>query len=308
MIIVFGSLNMDMVFLVEEMPTPGETVLCADYSLHPGGKGANQAVAAARDGAHVKMYGCVGLDAFGQNLMDTLSASGVDCTGIARTGRPTACAAICVDAKAENMITVASGANLEAESTSIPDGELGPETTLILQMEVELQQNLALMRRARAHGTRILLNLAPASPLPEEALDLVDILVVNQTEAQQLASAFHIPHTKPREIARHLSAQYGLWCVVTQGDQGAYLSTPEGDWSVAALPIKPCDTTGAGDAFVGVFAASLENNMAPEAALQRAVAASGLACTRQGAITSLETGTEIDAALAQVPQVVAIAS
>ncbi len=304
MIIVFGSLNMDMVFPVSVMPTAGNTLLCPRYSLHPGGKGANQAAAAARNGASVKMYGSIGQDLFGHQVKQSLEATGVDCGGVNSCDTPTGCATICVDAKGENMITVASGANLQARATLVPDEVLDSKATVVLQMEVPLEENQALIERAHTQGSRIILNLAPAHPLPAQYIQMLDILVLNQLEATQLARDLKFDVTSPTLVARRLSSQFGLSCIVTLGADGAFLSSRQGAWSVDAMRIKAVDTTAAGDAFVGCLAASLDYGHALEEALQRAVVASGLACTKAGAIPSLPTQDEIDAVWALAPQLI----
>ena len=174
MILVFGSLNMDLVMTVPVLPKPGETVLCPGYTLKPGGKGNNQAVAAARAGAPVAMAGCVGPDAFGSGLVENLVRAGIDTSDVQLVEQPTGCAMICVDADAENFITVASGANLAASSDRIADSRLGPGTTVLMQMEVPPEQNWALIRRAPELGSRTVLNVAPASDVPPDILKLID--------------------------------------------------------------------------------------------------------------------------------------
>src|SRR5579883_2530307 len=135
MLVVFGSVNIDLIFSLPVLPGPGETVLGAAYQVAPGGKGANQAVAAARDGASVRFYGCIGRDEFGRMARDSLAAAGVDVAGLREGVRPTGCAAVCTDAAGRNLIAVASGANLDARSEQVPDAVLRPDTTLVLQME-----------------------------------------------------------------------------------------------------------------------------------------------------------------------------
>lgn len=188
MIVIFGSLNIDMVMRVEKMPRPGDTVLCPSYQMIAGGKGANQAVAAARAGASVKLFGKVGDDEFTHTVLASLKEEDVDLTGVEITKESsTGCAAIAVDAYGENMITVASGANLYAREREIPDFLLSKGTTLVLQMETSVDQNWKLIRRAKHFGAKIILNLAPACEIPQDILQSLDILVMNQTEANLLA-------------------------------------------------------------------------------------------------------------------------
>ena len=301
MVIVFGSLNVDMVFPVPTMPRPGETLLCEGYKLYPGGKGANQAVAAARAGAETFMFGCIGNDVFGQICRASLASSGAHTQHLFTHETPTGCATICVDAKGENMITVASGANLFARSSSVPDALLEASSTLVLQMETPPSDNWKLIERAAQKGSRILLNLAPASLLPETILQALSILVVNQGEASNLGTNLGFGEVSPPLIAQRISRHYGITCIVTLGAEGVLATTPQGTWELPALPITPLDTTAAGDAFVGVLAATLDKGLPLEKALRYAVAASGLACTSEGAQPSLPTYQQIEEAVPLVP-------
>ena len=300
MIIVFGSLNIDMVLPVETMPRAGDTVLCPEYSLHPGGKGANQAVAAARVGADVYMFGCVGNDSFGKICQDSLEKTGVIADHIKVSGTPTGCATICVDKSGENMITVASGANLDAKSGHVMNDFLSDQTTLVLQMEVPAQENWSLIQRASARGTRIILNLAPARQVPDDILKSLSVLVMNQIEATVLALNLGFDVISPTIAARRISAKYGITAIVTLGADGAFAASPQGTWTVQALPIKAIDTTAAGDAFVGVLAASLDQNLSLDQSLKRAAVASGLACMTRGAQPSLPTLERVESTLSQI--------
>ncbi|HYZ60959.1 MAG TPA: PfkB family carbohydrate kinase, partial [Acetobacteraceae bacterium] len=187
MILVFGSINLDLIFAVDQLPAPGETVLGPGVALQPGGKGANQAVAAARDGAQVIMAGAVGRDALAPAAFALLREAGVDLHRVIEVDAATGCAAICTDRQGRNLIAVGSGANLLVRDAQVEDALLRPDTTLVLQMEVDPAQTASLIRRASAAGSRIVLNLAPAAPLDPAALRLVDILVVNEHEAAWLA-------------------------------------------------------------------------------------------------------------------------
>jgi ribokinase len=302
MILVFGSLNMDLVFRVEALPSPGETVLTDAYASVPGGKGANQAVAAARalsgHGA-VSMAGCIGDDGFGEALLAALVASGVDPTLVRKSARPTGCATIGVDAAGRNAITVASGANRDARAAEVPDALLGPECLVLLQHEVPLSENRALARRARQRGARIILNAAPARPLGSEWTGLLDILVVNETELAMLAG------TGP-DAAEVLARSLQTKVVATLGAAGALLATGSDRHAIAALPVPGVvDTTAAGDSCVGAFAAALEQGLDPVAALRWGSVAGGLACTRLGAQASIPWREEIEAHLPKLAQAAA---
>jgi ribokinase len=288
MILVFGSINIDVVVPVPALPRPGETVLGGDYALLPGGKGANQALAARRTGAEVTMAGAVGEDAFAEAALENLRRERVDLALVRRVGRPTGCAAIMVGGKGENLIAVAPGANLAADSAAVPDDLLVPSTTVLCQNEVPIAETGALLRRARAHGCRTMLNLAPAGQLPPGLSADLDFLVVNESEAAMLDG-------NPAGLVRSL----GEALIVTRGAQGATAYMRDGSRiDVPALPIEPVDTTGAGDSFAGVLAAALDQGVALATALRRASAGAGLACLARGAQTAMPDRAAVDAALA----------
>ena len=300
MLIVFGSINLDLAFQVPRLPAPGETVLGPAYGVSAGGKGANQAVAAARDGAVVAMAGRVGRDSFAEPAIAGLKAAGVDLSRVARGDEPTGCAAICVDPDGQNQIAVAAGANAAVRADLVPDALLGASATLLLQMEVPSGENAALIARARARGARIVLNLAPAGALPEAALRAVDALVVNEGEAAALARSLGARSEARRIGAAGLAARLGVATIVTKGAHGVLVAMTDGtSWREPAPRVKAVDTTAAGDAFVGVLAATLDRGGDLCAAVGRAVVAGALACTRRGAQPSLPTRIEIDAALAR---------
>ena len=300
MILVFGSLNIDLVVRVKSLPAPGETVLGPSYDVVAGGKGANQALAAARAGAAVAMLGAVGKDAFGEIALADLAVAGVDLAGVARRGARTGAAFITVDRKGENEIVVASGANLKTRQSQVPDAALGTATLVVLQMEVPVRENWALARRARARGARVLLNTAPAQPLPAEALASLDWLVANEIEIAAIAGAAGHGHEDPRAAGAALAAATGIAVVVTLGSQGAVAYAGGEAWEIGALPVTPVDSTAAGDAFVGTLAAALDAGAALPAALRRASVAGALACLVGGAQPSLPSRAAVDARLKQL--------
>ena len=290
MILVFGSINIDLMVPVPELPHPGETVLGGDYQLLPGGKGANQALAACRAGASVTMAGAVGNDGFAAAALELLRRDGVDLALVRRVERPTGCAAIMVGASGENLIAVAPGANGAAIAAGVPEEVLGPETIVLCQMEVPPRETAALIRRAAFRGARNILNLAPALPMDPGLLSDLDLLVTNTAEAAALGS-------DPIQIAQRLRQAF----VVTRGVAGstAFLSNG-GRIDIPALAIEAVDTTGAGDTFVGVLAAALDHGLTLEAALHRASAAAGLACLAHGAQTAMPDRAAIEAAVARL--------
>jgi len=293
MILVFGSINVDLVAPVPHLPQPGETVLGGDYALLPGGKGANQALAARRAGSEVVLAGAIGRDTFASIALSLLRRDGVDTRLVRELDRPTGCAAIMVSAAGENAIAVSPGVNSETRSDWVPDELLDPRTIVVAQMEVPFGETASLIRRARMRGARCLLNLAPALSLDPGLLSEIDLLVTNKREAMTLGP-------DPVELARRL--RRGL--VVTRGAAGAIVLLADGSaLEVPALSVDPVDTTGAGDTFVGVLAAALNLGSSFEQALSRASAAAGLACLAYGAQTSMPDAEAIDVAMVRLPVV-----
>ena len=292
MILVFGSINVDLVVPVPRLPRPGETVLGGDYLLLPGGKGANQALAARRAGAVVVIAGAVGEDGFAATALDPLRRAGID-TGLVRAvAAPTGCAAIMVSEGGENIIAVASGANLMVRNDQVPDALLGPRIVLVAQMEVPSAETGAMIRRVRAAGGYVLLNLAPAGALDDSLLRDIDLVVANEQEAATLGA-------DPAQIAATL--RHGL--IVTRGTAGADAYLRNGaTLSVPALPVAAIDTTGAGDTFVGVLAAALAQGQPIETGLRRASAAAGLACLARGAQAAMPDAAAIEEAMGRLPQ------
>lgn len=291
-VLVFGSVVADLVFALPELPRPGHTVLAPGYHALPGGKGANQATAAALDGAATAFAGAVGPDALAEVALSAMRAAGVDLARLAVAAAPTACAAVCVAPDGSNQIAVGSGANLLARAAQVEDAALGPATTLLLQMEVPAVENAALIDRARARGARVMLNLAPAGEMPRAALGALDLLVANEHEAAALGQALGCAGT-----AAALHAALGIDVAVTLGGAGAAAATQAGPIRVPAFPVRAIDTTGAGDAWCGVLAAALDRGAPLAAAMRRASAAAALACTRPGAASALPRAAEIDALL-----------
>jgi ribokinase len=292
MIVVFGSINLDLIFPVHALPVAGETVLGQTLRIEPGGKGANQAVAASRDGAQVVFAGAVGRDAFAAEALRLLEANAVDISRVVRTDAATGCAAICVDPQGRNLIAVASGANQAARESQIEDALLGRGTTVVLQMENDPAETAALIARARAADARVLLNLAPAAMLARDALQALDLLVVNSGEGAWLGT-----YLGTGVNAASLHAALGVDVVETLGDSGLQAVTANASIRLEAHDVEVVDTTAAGDCFIGVLAAGLDRGLALEPALRRANFAAALSCTRLGSQGSLPTGAETDAAL-----------
>jgi ribokinase len=285
-ILVFGSLNVDLVVPVERLPVAGETVLGDSYRIVGGGKGANQALAARRAGAEVRMVGAVGRDGFASIALRDLADAGVDVDGVAPVDAPTGAAFIGVDPQGQNQITVASGANLRARSEQVQDAWMRSPGLLLLQMEVPEAENWTLLKRARAAGLLTLLNVAPARSLPVSVLPLIDWLIVNELEVLTVGAAAGQQTQDPYRAGAAL-ASAGTRTLVTLGAKGAVAFSKGEAWQIDALPVSVVDTTAAGDAFVGVFAAALDSGRDLPEALSWASAAGGLACTVTGAQPSL---------------------
>ena len=299
LLIVPGSINADLLFKVSSLPRPGETVLCAGYSMAPGGKGANQATAAAKAGAEVRFVGQVGDDAYGAIVRRQLEEAGIGTEALAVSTRPTGVAMIGVDARGENAIIVASGANLDTRADQVPEAWLGASATVLCQNEIRSDETFAAIRRAKAKGARTILNLAPAARVPDIVLGALDVLIVNEHEAATLAGR----GGEPRELARALALRHRLSCVVTMGSEGALAVEGEVTLRVRPLMVDPLDTTGAGDSFAGVLAAWLDRGADLAAAMRAASVAAGLSCEKLGAQSAQVDRATIEARLRDLPPV-----
>ncbi|MBV5264603.1 PfkB family carbohydrate kinase [Pinisolibacter aquiterrae] len=294
MIVVFGSLNADFVFECEHAPEEGVTTRADAFRLEAGGKGANQAAAAARDGAEVAMVGAVGRDGMAERLLSALVEAGVDVGAIARVEVSTGCASIVVERSGANRIVVAGGANDAARAEMIPETLLARASHLVLQMECPTEEVVAAIARARAAGVRVVLNLAPARPLPVEALKACDVLVVNETEAAALAERLDCDGDAPA-----LRMALGIDVIRTLGADGLEAVFGETIHRLPAREIVAVDTAAAGDCFVGVFVAARDRGADVATALERATAASALACATRGCQSSLPSRAATDAFLAR---------
>lgn len=297
MITVFGSINVDLVTRVERIPGPGETVRGSDYALIPGGKGANQALAARRAGANVRLVGAVGEDGMAEIALRELNADGVDLSAVVRRGATTGLAIITVDERGENVIVISPGANAHANAATIPTDTFAAGDTLLLQLEVPFAECISAATAARAAGARTILSVAPYAALSAEDAANFDMLVVNEHEAADLARHLGVAARGADATATALARRLGRTLIATLGADGAIAATPEGIIRVPALPVTPVDTTGAGDTFCGVLAALLDEGAGMEAAMRMAAVAGSLACTKEGAQPSFPTRSEIEAAV-----------
>ncbi|GHG11848.1 ribokinase [Deinococcus piscis] len=291
MILVAGSANLDFVTRLPHLPAPGETVLGETYRTAPGGKGANQAVACARAGAQTAFVGALGRDAFAEPLLTSLRESGVQDRSV-RVDTPTGAAFITVAEEGENSIAVAAGANALLDPQHLPD--LSGVTQLLLQLEVPLSTVQAFAAAAQGAGVQVMLNAAPAQPLPTTLLRHVDVLLVNQGELETLVGAGDLA-----EQLQRAQATGPRTVVVTLGDQGCLALDGTQLLRLSAHRVEVKDTTAAGDTFAGVLAAALAAGQPLRPALEQATVASALACTREGAQPSIPWADETAAALAE---------
>ena len=293
-VIVFGSANMDLVMPVLAVPVPGETVLTESYLAVPGGKGANQALAARRAGAKVSFAGAVGQDTHGESALSLLRAEGVDLDAVRISDRPTGCAVVMVDPNGENSIVVASGANQSVLAGQVSDALLDEAELLVLQQEIPLEENLQLAIRASRKGLRVVFNLAPARDVPDDLLESVDMLVVNEVEAVFLAGGHSVEDMSL--LAGALASRHDFSVVITLGSDGAVVAPGgnAGSFSVKAPQVNVTDTTGAGDTFTGYLAARLaQGNLVLEKCISEAICAASLACTKAGAQAGIPYSSEV---------------
>jgi len=297
-ITVVGSLNMDLVVPVARHPKPGETIIGGDLQHFHGGKGANQAVAAARLGGRVRMVGRVGADAYGAELKRGLEAEGVMTADVAKIAAPTGVALISVSEDGQNAIIVSPGANARLRPEDLSPAQFAGAKVVVLQLETPLETVQRAAALGREAGARVLLNAAPAQELPEELLQVLDVLVVNEFEAAQVAGSDE-PESMEEALAlaRQLARRVPV-VVITLGARGLVWAGAEGEGYLPAFAVQAVDTTAAGDAFVGGLAAALAAGEPFAAALKYGSAAGALAATRPGAQPSLPRKDEVEAKLA----------
>jgi len=303
-IAVLGSANADLVLRCERLPRPGETVQGEDFRTLPGGKGANQAVAAARLGAKVEFIGCLGSDAFGQQVRDTLQREGVG-TAHLRTlaGERTGAAIVLVERSGQNSIAIAAGANarlgvaqVDAAAAVIENAAL-----LVCQLESPLAAVAHAIALAHRHGVPVLLNPAPAQALPAALLAQVDTLVPNESEAAQLLGLAPDGSFHPAEAAQTLRSRGPRRVILTLGSEGACVADADGTRHFPAPRVTPVDTTGAGDTFIGAYAAALCEGRTVDEAIAFAQRAAAISVTREGAMAAMPTRAECEALQAAAP-------
>jgi ribokinase len=294
-ITVVGSINMDLVFRTPRMPAVGETITGSEFRQVAGGKGANQAVAAARQGAEVRFVGAVGSDSFGHSAMRGLVGEGIDISAVSvPQGVPTGVAGIFVDADGSNSIVVTPGANdqltvghVDAAAESIVGAQF-----LICQLETPLPSVVRAIDLAHQNGVGVVFNPAPARLLGDELLARVDYLIVNETEAWQLSGVAVQDARSARQAAQVLRERGAGTVLLTMGEQGVCVVDEDGARELPAVKVEAVDTTAAGDTFVGTFTAALARGLDTDAAVGEAQHAAALTVTRVGAQTSIPTREE----------------
>jgi len=297
MITVVGSINIDLAATVARLPQPGETVPGGRFTAVAGGKGANQALAAARAGARVRMIGTVGKDSFADIATALLRDAGVDLSQVAVTDTATGTALILVDEAGENIIAVVPGANGLTTPENLDQVEISPKDTLLLQLEVSIETVTAALARARTVGARAILNTAPFHQEAVKLLTYADIVISNESEFDLCADALGCSGAERFERITAVAKKIGATVVVTLGAEGAVAVDRGTVVRAPALRVKPIDTVGAGDTFCGYFAAGLDAGQSLRDALVRATTAGSLSCTKAGAQPSIPRADEVRSAL-----------
>ena len=295
MITVFGSINMDLIATTDRLPKPGETVAGNGFSTAAGGKGANQALAARRAGADVRMVGATGRDGFAQPATALLAQAGADLSGVRQVEEPTGTALILVGGVGENMIAIVAGANgaMTADDADAAIATLSPGDIVMLQLEIPVAAVERMLTAARQKGVTTILNIAPLIADARRLGRLADIVIANETEFELLAGEDGMDGAAREAALLRLYGETGQTIVVTLGADGVIAIRDGAFHRARGLKIEPVDTVGAGDTFCGYLAASLSDGLDFTAALRRAAIAGSLACLNHGAQPSIPLSAEV---------------
>ncbi|MDQ0455255.1 ribokinase [Rhizobium paknamense] len=299
MITVFGSINMDLIATTARLPKPGETVAGTGFATAAGGKGANQALAARRAGAEVKMAGAVGKDDFAPAALALLDQAGTDLSAVKTVDQPTGTALILVEQDGENMIAVVPGANglvTSADATATVKA-MSRGDSLVLQLEIPAAAVETALHEAKAAGIRTLLNIAPLTEEAARLGRLADIVIANETEFERLAGETGLGPAEREAALKRIHGETGQTLIVTLGADGVMAIRDGALLRAAGLTIEPVDTVGAGDTFCGYLAASLDKGLDFGEALRRAAVAGSLACLKAGAQPSIPLAGDVETRL-----------
>ena len=294
-VLVFGSLNLDLVTYADKLPAIGETIVGEKLLKFPGGKGLNQAIAARRAGSEVLMVGSIGNDADGDYLFDILKSENIDPKFITKTSEQTGIAVIEVSKSAENRIIIIAGANSKTRFSNEVLTSSPSVTVSLAQLETPIAEVAKFIHENKTAGKITILNPAPIQKLDQQLLQDTDYLIANETEASFLigSAVEHLSKDEAVTIARQLQKNGSKKVIITLGEQGSVYLDQEKELFTPAYKVKAVDTTAAGDAFCGAFATAISENKPVEYALKFASAAGGLAATKAGAVPSLPTQQEI---------------
>jgi len=301
-IVVFGSMNMDLTTYVPRLPSPGETLLGHSFAFSPGGKGANQATAAARMGAKTLLVGRMGDDAFGREAILRLRSGGIDTSNVdIDIQQSTGLAVINVDENAENTVIVVSGANMLLDQNDVDRciPLLESAQVLMLQLEVPIEASTAIAQAAQEQGVLVILDPAPASYIPMALYPLIDIITPNETEAKALVGFWPSTTDEAEQAAAELLSRGTKAAVIKMGSRGAYYTDGTVASWVKAFPVMAVDTVAAGDAFNGGMAVALSEGQSLAEAVRWGAAAGAIAVTRPGALESMPTREEVERLLTE---------
>ncbi|MBC9795747.1 ribokinase [Sinomicrobium weinanense] len=296
-VLVIGSSNRDLIVTVDDFPRPGETITGNSFLQMMGGKGGNQAIAAKRAGTDVLFISCIGEDENGMAIKQNYQSEGLDVSYMMLSeDKPTGVALITVDRNGENNIVIIAGANedLLPENLTTLEETIKKSDIVLMQLEIPVLTNLEIGRKARDNNKKVVLNAAPAKAIPQELLELVDILIVNETEAETI-SGINV-RKDPEEAIRHLLEKGAEQVILTLGENGLLYGTKTKEIvHLPAYKVKPVDSTAAGDTFCGALAAALSRKMEWEEALRFSMAAAAISVTKMGAQPSIPDRHQVEA-------------